>query len=131
MRTDSSCTRWWGAPFVGVAVALCLGCGGPPAATDPAQATAALRTALDAWQKGEAVASLKDGRPSIQMVDPDWQGGFKLLRYEVQKEQPWGADVVFHTVLSLQKGTGKAVQRKAVYTVGAGSVVAIVRGEDF
>ncbi len=131
MKLDYCFSRRWGSViFVGFAVVLCLGCGGPPAAIEPDRANQAMRTALDAWQKGEPVNSLKDRKPSIQMVDPDWQAGFKLVSYQLQKEQPWGADVVFHTLLSLQKGTGKAVQKKVLYTVGTGSVFTIVRGED-
>jgi hypothetical protein len=108
-----------------------LGCGGPspPPPANPEQARAALRLALDAWQKGAAPESLKHGAPAIRVIDHEWATGCRLLRYQVEKDTPLGANLHCHVHLSLQNTRGKMLQKKARYNVATGSVVTVFREE--
>src|SRR6059058_3092357 len=99
---------------------LLIGCGGAskPQPADPEQARTALRVALDAWQQGGAAESLKDRRPALIVVDYEWRSGYRLVRYQLEKDEPLGADLRCHVKLSLQNNRGKSVQKTAIYSVG-------------
>src|SRR5882762_1476053 len=107
---------------------LLLGCGGAskPQPADPEQARMALRVALDVWQKGGAAESLKDRRPALIVVDYEWRSGYRLVRYQVEKDEPLGADLRCHVKLSLQNNRGKSVQKTAVYSVGTSPALTVM-----
>ncbi len=67
---------------------VATGCGGfrPPTA-DKETAISSLKSALDAWQKGEKPEALSQRSQSIQMVDSDWSQGLKLARYEIDESK--------------------------------------------
>lgn len=84
------------AGVLSAAISLLLaGCGqGPPPPTDKDQALKALHSALDAWKKGEKPETVKKDQ-SIQMLDPAWDKGLKLARYEIEEAhaKPSGFDL--------------------------------------
>jgi hypothetical protein len=113
--------------------ALAAGCDArtsPPAPADPATARAALRAALDAWQKGATADSLKDRRPPVYVIDPEWRSGRRLLAYQVQDDAPFGADLRCRVVLSLADDGGRPIPRAAVYAVGTSPALTVAREED-
>ena len=113
--------------------ALAAGCGGrcvPPTPADPVAARAALRTALEAWRAGATADSLKERRPPVYVIDPEWRSGRRLVAYELQDDAPFGADLRCRVVLSFADDRGAAWSRPAVYAVGASPVLTISREED-
>lgn len=119
-------------PFFALLAALVVGCGrtSPPAPADPAAARDALRSALEAWRKGEAPDSLKSHRPPVYVTDPEWRSGLRLAEYQVQDDAPWGADLRCRVVLSLADGQGRTWPKAAVYAVGTSPAVTVSREED-
>jgi hypothetical protein len=104
------------------------GCGGrPPAPADPARARATLQLALDTWKQGEHPETLKDRQPPVIAVDHDWRNGERLLQYQVQTDEAFGADLRCQVLLSVQSKNGKTRQKKAVYSVGTGPALTVVR----
>jgi hypothetical protein len=104
------------------------GCGGrPPQPADPVQARAALELVLDTWKKGEQPETLKDRQPPVIAVDYDWRNGDRLLHYQVQNDEPFGADLRCQVVLSVQSKNGQAQKRKAVYSVGTAPALTVIR----
>jgi hypothetical protein len=89
-----------------------------------------LRVALDTWKKGAAPGSLKEGEPSIQIVDHQWRSGYQLIRYQVGNDRPLGANLRCQVQLALKNPKGKSLQKKAVYSVGTSPVLTVVREED-
>ena len=68
-----------------IASALLGGCSRSPWAgtVDADRGRDALKTALDAWKKGDKPEALKNNTPAITAQDLDWLGGAKLVNYEV------------------------------------------------
>ena len=122
---------WKFAIILGGAI-MTLGCCQPamPQPADPDQARAALRVALDVWQKGGAAESLKDRQPALIVVDYEWRSGYRLVRYQLEKDEPLGADLRCHVKLSLQNNRGKSVQKTAIYSVGTSPALTVMREED-
>src|SRR5262245_41809970 len=73
----------------------------------PAEATArqALEVALGAWKGGQArPGKLSLGKVGVEVVDPAWQAGQKLLNYQITSEEPGNGPRWFTVKLSLDKG---------------------------
>jgi|SRR5450755_494107 len=115
-----------------VLAALAVGCGRttPPAPADPAAARDALHVALDAWQKGAAADSLKERRPPLYVTDHEWRSGWRLLGYQVQNDDPFGADLRCRVVLSLMDERGRSFSKTAIYAVGTSPALTVMREED-
>lgn len=109
--------------FLGV-----VGCGQPlPSTADPARARTALQSALDAWQKGEPEQSLQALLPPIHFNDPEWRGGKKLVKYQIESEQTAGQSWRCDVLLTVQAGEGKATPRRASYCIDTDPILVIVR----
>jgi hypothetical protein len=122
--------RWAAAAFFPLAVLLSAGCGrAPPAPADPAKAREALQTALNAWKDGKEPNWLQEQTPPVHVVDHEWLGGYRLLRFKVEKDEPAGADLRCQVLLSLKDKRGNALQKRAVYSVGTSPVLTVVREE--
>ncbi len=112
------------------AVLLVAGCGDPSlqAPAEPTQAREALRTVLDAWQRGDALDSLRSGSPAVRVNEPDWAAGCRLTRYQiVSNGDRAGIDIRFPVVLTLQQPNGKTLRKNAAYMVGTSPALTIVR----
>jgi len=110
-------------------VLLLAGCNGeplPPAA-DPARAKSALQTALDAWQKGENVESLKQRSPAIYFNEPQCNERNRLLKYEIESEEPNALSWRCRALLTVQTGDAKPKEIKANYLIDTGTAIVIVR----
>jgi hypothetical protein len=93
----------------------CAGCASslPPAA-DAQQARTAMETALDAWQRGDTRESLSGRTPPIQFSDLHWAKCYRLVKYEITKEEPRGLSQRLTVKLALE---GKDGQRRDATTV--------------
>jgi hypothetical protein len=119
---------WLAAPLL-----VSLGCGagqtGRPA--DPAQAEQALNAVLDAWKRGEPPDTLARRTPPIHVSDLDWTGGLRLERYKAdQAGRLVGFDMNYPVVLQLKGPLGKALTKKAVYTVSTQPELLVLRQEN-
>lgn len=118
--------------FVAVVLAAVLvaGCGTGAQPADPDQAREALQQALDAWQRGDKPATLKEARPALTVVEPRWDNGFRLVKYEIaEKQQANGFDQQLRATLWLQAPDGKPTQEKAIYQVSTRPARVVVRSE--
>jgi hypothetical protein len=108
-----------------------VGCGKSRPKADPEVARDTLRAALGAWKKGESADVLKERSPPIHVADHEWQGGFALLDYQVSaKDQLFGSDLRCQVELSLRNPRGKALKKKATYSVGTNHALTVVREDD-
>jgi hypothetical protein len=117
--------------LLGLALTAAQGCKRHAAqAVDPAKAREALKTALSAWQKGESADALRNQSPSITIAESKWQGGHRLVRYEIaDKDQIVGYDLECRVVLVLKDPKGRQTEEKAVFTVSTSPAVVIVRAD--
>ena len=110
-----------------VFASLCLlvslslpGCGSPAPATvsDPAQARATLRNALDSWKNGETVDALSKKSPVVYATDEDWQAGAKLESYTIEpNDKMFGTSLRCPVTLKIKDAKGRAVTREVAYVV--------------
>ncbi|HEV3023516.1 MAG TPA: hypothetical protein VGX76_13675 [Pirellulales bacterium] len=115
----------WAAAVGWVAV---VGCGRPSAPIDAPMARQALATALESWQAGDLPAKIRESLPAITMVDPEWEIGQKLERFEiVGPEVDTGRNLIcpVKLVFKVERGTETASQVK--YVVGTSPVITIFR----
>jgi hypothetical protein len=113
--------------FIMLAATGC-GEGAAPVAADEDQARKMLDQALSAWQKGETVAAVKNGSPSITVSDPKWDRGDSLKKFEVDGGgKPSGAERAFTVKLWFADAKGKEVKEQVVYRVGTDPIVTVFR----
>jgi hypothetical protein len=117
-----NCTRLFGvATMLALSALLPSGCGrGLPPTTDVPSAKAALTTALDAWKDGKSNESLREGTPSIDFRDINWDKGSKLSKYSIEKEETSGLSARFTVKLTLADKAGETRDRVVVYNADAG-----------
>lgn len=117
--------------LLAIVTAVCgLGCGAsaPPVAESEA-ATAALKTALDAWLAGESSEALANRTPPIHVSDTEWKSGKKLTKYEVKSGQSAGFGWRCDVILTVQAGTGPAKQHSASYRIDTEPAIVVVHEE--
>jgi hypothetical protein len=111
-----------------VAAAGCGGEGSAPVAADEDAARKVLDQALSAWQKGETLASMKQGAPPITVADPSWEGGQALKKFEVVGDgKPSGSERAFTVKLWLEKSKSKDGSQQVVYKVGTSPIATVFR----
>ena len=110
---------------------MCLlaGCGGPdvPAPVDPAEAGRHLAAALEAWKAGEPHAGLAAKAPPVVFSEPLWEGGTRLLAYEVGPVELNGRQGRCNAKLALRSPDGKQYDRSIGYQIDTTPRVVIVR----
>jgi hypothetical protein len=96
-----------------------------PGMTDKEEAIATLRTALEAWQNGEAPIDLKERNPAISVADPAWARGAQLVKFEIDEagDQSVGYDLRFPVKLWLAGDTKAPLKSKFVVTTTPALVV--------
>lgn len=116
---------------VALTLAFLPGCGGAtPHTADATQAQEALHKVLDAWKAGDTPEKLAEQTPPIRVSDVDWTQGFKLVSYQLGEEgRLVGFDMNYAVVLELKSPKGKAVKKKAVYTVTTHPELLVLRQE--
>lgn len=120
----------WKPVAVRLALLACLGCGPTAQQADPEQAQQTLTRALDAWRRGDSLESLRSSAPAVTVVEPHWQQGVRLVRYEVTSPGlPSGFDQQIVVKLSLQDRKGRPFQEKALYNVSSSPARVVVRSD--
>jgi hypothetical protein len=119
-------------PFaLALLLAAAGGCGGEgsvPVAADEDAARKVLDEALSAWQKGETLAAMKQATPSITVVDPSWESGEALKKFEVVSDgKPSGSERAFTVKLWLEKSKSKDGSQQVVYKVGTSPIATVFR----
>jgi hypothetical protein len=112
----------------GALMLAAVGCGGslPPQA-DPDVAAAALRTALDAWQKGEPAAALVGRTPAVYFNDPRCGPAVRLVDYKLDDGHGFhGQSVRRSALLSLRLKDGSALEKKVNYLIDTSPAIVIV-----
>lgn len=102
------------------------GCGGsPPPPTDKNDGVALLRTVLEAWQAGKSPNDLKNGQPSVTVVEKVWSDGAKLAKFEIDEvgAQPNGYDLGCPAKLWLGDGKKPPVTVRYVIALNPQKVV--------
>jgi hypothetical protein len=108
-------------------VLACAGCTPSlPPPTDPKEARAALTTALDTWQRGDAPQTLQERTPPIQFSDLHWDKGARLLKYEIASEERRGLAMRVTVKLSLESKDGNQREATTVYTAETQPRIVIV-----
>jgi hypothetical protein len=104
------------------------GCGTGSAPVDPDKARLALESALEAWKKQEAPASLRKASPEIVVQDPDWNAGKQLDSFEILGEGTRdNANLRCKVRLRLREADGKNVEKQVGYVVGTSPVLTVFR----
>ena len=115
---------WW--PVLALGALVPLGCAETrPQPADPGRAREALRQVLDAWQKGEPLSA-----QPVTVGDRRWQGGYRLLRYEVGEDRPAGYDLQCRVALTLRDPRGRTVRERALYSVSTHPGLVVVRADE-
>ena len=115
-------------PLLLLLIPLAGGCSTQlPQAANPGQAQAALKSALEAWQKGETPESLQSRSPAIHVNDSGWEAGERLVNYEIQSEQASGQSWKARVLLTVQRGGNAPLQQQVSYTVDTNPAVVVVR----
>ena len=114
-----------------IASLVVTGCGESSATpSDPAKAVVALKAVLESWKAGETPKNLAGRSPAIQVVDLDWEQGYKLVGYTTADEGYLaGYDMNYKVALQLKSPKGKLIKKTAVYTVSTHPDVMIQRQE--
>ena len=122
--------------LVVLATLLLPGCSGSSGAypVDEPQARDALKTALDAWKKGEASQSLASSSPPMTVQDFEWDTGSKLVDYQlVDNGRADGPNlriqVKITTIGEPAKGKkeAKPTEKKASYVVSTSPRLTVFR----
>jgi hypothetical protein len=108
-----------------------IGClGSRPPETDPAKGREALKGVLDTWKKGGTPDDVKKGSPAIVVSDPDWEGGYRLLEYDIAPtDRRAGVDLRLTVTLTLENPKGKTVRKTAGYVISTGSRPTVLRND--
>jgi hypothetical protein len=112
-----------------VPLLLAVGCGGNSESSyvpDSSKARQALETALNAWQQGEPVKTIKTDDYSIDVFDARWQKKAKLESFEILSEGPSDPHPTFSVALTVNGKKGESEYR----VVGIDPIL-IFRAEDY
>jgi hypothetical protein len=114
----------------GLVVGLCVlaGCQpAPPAAVNAGKARDVLKTALDSWKKGEADTALQAATPPIYIIDPEWQGGVKLIDFEILGDEEKDAHLFAQVKLTVRGPGGKDGTRTVTFIVSTAPNLTVSR----
>jgi hypothetical protein len=106
---------------------LVPGCARGPSRQPTDRAEHLVEKALDAWSRGVSPDQFASSSESLQVTDPDWSAGSRLLSFlSVESKQNDGT-IRCRVALSLQDRQGKKVDREVVYDVQLGDRTIIRR----
>lgn len=110
--------RYFLALLATTSISMLAGCGGAsPPQTEKNQGIEVLKTALEAWQGGQKVESLKDLNPALTMVDQAWRDGAKLARFEIESDGAQASGFDLSCPVKLWLGDGKKAPSKVRYII--------------
>ena len=101
--------------------------GSPPAPVNAGRAREVLTTALDSWKKGEPANALEKASPPIYVIDPEWQGGAKLIAYEVLSDEEKDAHLFAQVKLTVRGPNGKDATTTATFIVSTAPNLTVSR----
>jgi hypothetical protein len=106
---------------VGVAlIAAVVGCTPTaPPKVEVADGVSIVESALNAWRNSEQVQSLRDGKDSIYVADPQWESGWKLEEFRIVDQSVDGYQARCKVSLSLKDPQGKSSRETAEYLATA------------
>lgn len=115
-----------------VLISLCVGCGSPRRSHEryvpaPETAQATIRTALEAWQRGEPVGEIPGTKPLIFVTDAHRRDGQKLEHFEILGEVPGATQ---RTYLVKVTFSNPAAEEKIRYAVLGIDPLLVFRHED-
>jgi hypothetical protein len=117
-----------------LATLLLPGCSSPASPVDESHARDALKTALDAWKKGETSQSLASSSSPMTVQDFEWDTGSKLVDYQLlgdgRADGPnLRIQVMITTIGEPAKGKKetKPAEKKASYVVGTSPRLTVFR----
>jgi len=107
-------------------VAIVSGCGHSARniSLDAEKAKQSCVTFMEAWKAGKQVADLK---PGIIGRDEAWEGGFKLVSFELLPETSDGTNLHIPVKLTMQNPKGKESVSTVTYVVGTSPVITVFR----
>lgn len=103
------------------------GCGRTGAKANLEQAQTALKTVLEAWQKGHTPESLLKCVPPIHARDEDWKQGCKLNTYEILSDEAQGHQRRCKVKLEMADDQGHSVVKDVFYEVDTSPAIVVVR----
>ncbi len=104
------------------------GCNARARQADADRARAALRTALDAWKRGDNLDALQQLDPPIYFNDHDVRAGSRLLDFKINSEDDYfGNSLRCAVELSLKDAAGKTRQKTIKYLIDTGKATVIAR----
>ena len=117
-----------------LAAAMLAGCGsgsGPQVKpADPQKAAASLQANLEKWKSGVTIDALSQEKPTVHVVDEDWQAGQKLVSFELRDVgDQVGATARIAVRLNLQSPNGQW-WKEVEYRVSTEPFVSIVRKDE-
>jgi hypothetical protein len=105
-----------------------VGCGRRNVPSDAPLARQSLATALESWQAGDLPSKIRESSPAITMVDPEWEIGQKLERFEiVGPEVDTGANLMCPVKLVFKNERGTESTSQVKYVVGTNPVITVFR----
>ena len=109
---------------------LAAGCSPGPrnAPVDPGKARDTLKTALESWKKGDPATALQGASPPIYIIDPDWQGGTKLVDYQIVGDgEEKDAQLFAKVRLTVRGKNGKDVSQDATFIISTAPNLTVSR----
>jgi hypothetical protein len=119
--------------LIAMAALFLAGCSGSTVAhpVNPVRAREALTIALEQWKNGAEARSLDHSATPIVVQDMDWEGGAKLINYQVVDEgKAYDANLRVQVTLMLGgqgKEKGKTIEKKVWYLVGTSPSLTVFR----
>ncbi len=120
------------APALACLLLLATGCGRAPSEKDylPAEqkARAALDSALAAWQNGQPAGKMAAASGTVEVADPEWKAGQKLLGYEILNAETGNGPPRFAVKLRM---AGPRGEREVRYVVVGNDPLWVYREDDY
>ncbi len=98
-----------------LAATMAAGCSADYTSSAAGRAEEALDIALRTWHRGEAAKKLKE--KSIEMIDPDWNLGSKLVGFLLAGTETAGGKQRCTVSLAIQDGAGNPLDKAVTYEI--------------
>ena len=87
-----------------------------------------LKIALESWKKGDKSDALQGAAPPIYIIDVEWQGGAKLVDYEiVNNGREMDAHLFCPVKLTVRDSTGQESKKEVTYIISTAPNVTVSR----
>ena len=87
-----------------------------------------MRAALESWKKGDAVDALQSANPAIYVIDTEWQGGSKLVEYQISSNgEEKDAHLYCPVQLTVRDQNGRIGKRDVTYIISTAPKLTVSR----